>query len=651
VEKLDPVTKLPILDEHGQPIMVQLSPMSNLQMRFKIVNVFDVAQTSGEPLPELIQPIDGDVERYELFMDALRDVSPLPIAFENLPEGADGKCHFGDRIAIRSGMSQVQTVSAVVHEITHAKLHDRKLNPGFEQKDHRTVEVEAESTAFTTLAAFGVDTGKNSFPYVLEWSKSKELKELNASLDTIRKTAAELIDGIDKAYRELAKQRGIDLTAKAEKTADEPETPDINEPLREEAQNAVDGMKSVEEISAKTAENRLFDKLSELFPDFMSGKYSYLKLESPGMEPLSLEWIGKCFSMMHTYTLNGDLCYDPDIVFEVDRGAHTLSAVQFQQSIPPLYQERQDSGEWLSVDGNGNQKTINGLEKPLNEFAKQWLANISEQGYMPVRANLEIDGEETQITFTKDGDPILPDDGEPPEAQYELGYGFLGNGITVWNKAEMNAENDYRTVAHINTDRTVDFYDKDMPDDVKAKIIKTAESPDTWAFGFDSAPERETVQRKETTLDLSLPDPNWTVAEMFEYGYKREDMFPLSVGRAVELFDAGHTIYLLYDDNTEAVAFDRDEIITFSSDGFCGITKTDWEMSPVRDAQNKVYENVIPNREQIENSRESESKSVSISDLSKKPGIVEKLNAINNALKKSPDAPERVPVNDRGESR
>jgi hypothetical protein len=93
---------------------------------------------------------------------------------------------------------------------------------------------------------------------------------------------------------------------------------------------------------------------------------------------------------------------------------------------------------------------------------------------------------------------------------------------------------------------------------------------------------------------------------MNEYGYTAPDMYPLSIGRALELFDAGHTIYMLYDDNTEAMAFDRDEIITFSSDGFCGITKTDWEMSPIRDAQNKVYENVILNREQAENSRESE---------------------------------------------
>jgi N12 class adenine-specific DNA methylase len=98
------------------------------------------------------------------------------------------------------------------------------------------------------------------------------------------------------------------------------------------------------------------------------------------------------------------------------------------------------------------------------------------------------------------------------------------------------------------------------------------------------------------TVDLSLPDPTWTVAELAEYGYTEPDMFPLSVGRAVELFDAGHTIYLLYPDNNKVTAIDRDEIITFSSNGFCGITKADWELSPIRDAQNKVYENIILNR-------------------------------------------------------
>jgi hypothetical protein len=212
VEKLDPVTKSPVLDEHGQPVMERLSPTSGLQVRFKIVNVFAYEQTEGDPLPELVETLTGNVERYELFIDALRAVSPLPIEFTELG-GADGRCIFGDKIEINTGMSQVQTVSAVVHEITHAKLHDMALDVNTEPKDRRTEEVEAESCAFSVLNFFNVDTGANSFGYIAEWSRTKELKELNSSLDTIRKTTNELIESIDKQYRALAKERGIDLTA------------------------------------------------------------------------------------------------------------------------------------------------------------------------------------------------------------------------------------------------------------------------------------------------------------------------------------------------------------------------------------------------------------------------------------------------------
>jgi hypothetical protein len=188
-----------------------------------------------------------------------------------------------------------------------------------------------------------------------------------------------------------------------------------------------------------------------------------------------------------------------------------------------------------------------------------------------------------------------------PGKQYDLGYGFMGNGITVWNRAE-EANNDYVTVARIERDRSVAFYDSAMPDDVKSSIENAARTIDDPAL--DPLPQSETP--KQTTLDLSLPDPTMTAAAINGYGYTEPDMYPLSGDRALELFDAGHTIYLLYDDNTEAMALDRDEIITFSGDGFCGITKTDWEMSPVRDAQNKVCEDAISNREQSENSRESD---------------------------------------------
>ncbi|MDL2287412.1 hypothetical protein LJB90_02470 [Eubacteriales bacterium OttesenSCG-928-G02] len=195
--------------------------------RFRVANVFDVSQTSGKPLPTLAQDLSGNVEQYEAFMDALKAVSNLPIVFEPMPDEQDGVCRFGEEIAIREGMSQIQTVSAAIHEMTHAKLHDRTLIVGDdgdapEKKSRRTEEVEAESISYAVCQYFGIDTGDNSFGYVASWSKGKELKELNASLDTIRKTTTELIESIDGKFQEIVKERGIVIAVgEAQETIDD----------------------------------------------------------------------------------------------------------------------------------------------------------------------------------------------------------------------------------------------------------------------------------------------------------------------------------------------------------------------------------------------------------------------------------------------
>ncbi len=207
---IDPVSKQPVLDENGVALT---ETKERVGARFKPVSVFDISQTVGDPLPELAEPLTGDVERYELFMDALRAVSPLPIVFERLPPDTDGICYMGDRIAIREGMSEVQTVSAVIHEMAHAKVHDAaSLEAGGQPKTKRVEEIEAESISYTVCQKYGVETGANSFGYLAGWSRDNNNKELKASLETIRKAAAELIDGIDAQYRTLAGERGIDLT-------------------------------------------------------------------------------------------------------------------------------------------------------------------------------------------------------------------------------------------------------------------------------------------------------------------------------------------------------------------------------------------------------------------------------------------------------
>ena len=311
-QKLDPDTKAPILDKDGKIITEEKEieiPM------FRPVKVFDVSQTDGKPLPELASSLSGNVPNYEAFMEALRRSAPVPITFEAMAADTDG--YFSadhQKIAIRQGMSEVQTVSATVHEIAHSKLHNQKKiqiandeqyqeielfdKPGLfsngrivrdnlpedvycydlrgsdydpgeqvcveervvvnhagsvllteplelaedgrlmlteeeglnfvggfstlaqflqeQRKDRRTEEVEAESISYAVCKYFGIETGENSFGYIASWSQGKELKELRASLETINKTSGTLISDIERHYKEICKERGIDPNAKKE---------------------------------------------------------------------------------------------------------------------------------------------------------------------------------------------------------------------------------------------------------------------------------------------------------------------------------------------------------------------------------------------------------------------------------------------------
>ena len=149
MEKLDPQTGKPMLDKDGKIIMEEMTDANSLRVAFKLVPVFDVSQTVGEPLPQLAENLTGNVEHYEAFLDALKEVSPLPIVFEPMDDSQDGYCQSGVKIGIREGMSEIQTVSAIVHEITHARLHDKELLAANNtQKSKEVKEIEAESVSF-----------------------------------------------------------------------------------------------------------------------------------------------------------------------------------------------------------------------------------------------------------------------------------------------------------------------------------------------------------------------------------------------------------------------------------------------------------------------------------------------------------------------
>ena len=223
-EKIDPATQKPVLDADGKPVT---ETVEVLRPAFKVVSVFDVSQTDGKELPDIaVDELTGSVENYAAFFEALKQESPVPISFEDIPGGAKGYfSHVENRIAIQDGMTEIQTVKTAIHEIAHAKLHaikpDEKVAPE-ERKDRHTKEVEAESVAYTVCQRYGIETSDYSFGYIAGWSSDKDTKELKGSLETIRSTAAEMIESIDAKLKVLLAEKSQEQTQ---------ETP---EPVKEE---------------------------------------------------------------------------------------------------------------------------------------------------------------------------------------------------------------------------------------------------------------------------------------------------------------------------------------------------------------------------------------------------------------------------------
>lgn len=201
----------PVLNENGDSIMKEVEVKIP---RFKAITVFDIAQTVGDPI-ELMVPeeLKEAVNNYDLFMEAITEVSPVPIRFDEISGNAKGYYHNEDKeIVIRKGMSESQTIKTAIHESGHARLHDRdEMKAKGEKKDRMTAEVEAESVAYCVCCAFGLDTSEYSFPYIANWSSGKDMKELKSSMDLIRRTAGEMIDELSAKMQELLAERGLPM--------------------------------------------------------------------------------------------------------------------------------------------------------------------------------------------------------------------------------------------------------------------------------------------------------------------------------------------------------------------------------------------------------------------------------------------------------
>lgn len=273
-EKLDPDTKLPMLDDEGKPITEEKEVTIPM---FKVVSVFDVSQTDGKPLPQISFSLTGDVAQYEVFMEALRRTSQVPITIEPMEPGMDGYFHLEKQaIFLREGMSQVQTVCAAIHEMAHSRLHNYEkmteladdgetiLVPG--EKDRNTEEVEAESISYAVCQYFGIETADNSFGYIASWSQGKALKELRASLETINKTSSELISGIEQHYREICKEKGIDLAADAP-AQEQPQVPDNAELPKPDAELEITSQQVETPVPLEASSPAAPEQSSSMLPD------------------------------------------------------------------------------------------------------------------------------------------------------------------------------------------------------------------------------------------------------------------------------------------------------------------------------------------------------------------------------------------------
>ena len=595
--KLDPDTKAPLLDQDGRQIMEEKEisiPM------YRPVKVFDVAQTDGKPLPQLAATLSGNVEQYEVFTEALRRSAPVPISFKALAPNLDGYFSPGDQaITIREGMSEVQTVSAMVHEIAHSKLHDYEKQQaeasagkdGVEivKKDRHTEEVEAESISYAVCQYYGIETGDNSFGYIASWSEGKKLKELRASLETINRTASELITAINYHYREICKERGIDpktLTEQVEDTPPSPETsaPEAPAPEPPDAYQvfASDLCSHLEQLHQEGRIGTPFNLTTK--DDLISGLADVLRnggfdgargvlagaAEQSGalapeeltarLEALSDEWDKRL-----TYKLEPGIMQD---------GTGYVMAFAGEASQGPIFTGPTEVCERLLAELNEGNMTARqaralnrqweeaGTERPLGEPETLYLLDQSQI--------LHIQAADDCFSYSLyDADSMKLIDG----GQFSVEGAKMHPVKTLMEGAFKEA-----CVLQGLTPTTAEPLPVEKLEEIKAA---------------NTLPPVQEMQLDEPEQDMVLPDPTVTTQMMNRYGYVDQDMLPLSKDRALELAEQDVTIFMLYQDGSEEMAFDAEEIA--GHDGLFGIAAEEWEAIksdiPPRDVEKRFMDN------------------------------------------------------------
>ena len=585
--KRDPDTHAPILDADGKAVMEEKEieiPM------FRPVKVFDVSQTDGKPLPELASSLSGTVPHYEAFMEALRRSAPVPIEFEPMAENMDG--YFSSeqqRIAIREGMSEVQTVSAAVHETAHSKLHDpkkyeieqswkvvmdsgggtvRDFQSGFAteaeaeqfatemgwrfvdenrfewrlevEEDHSAVkqtarnrnteEVEAESISYAVCQYFGIQTGENSFGYIATWSKDKDLKELKASLETINKTSCELINDIERNYKEICKERGIELNAPKKETV-----PVVLPPAREQAESfAREYVLYAQAIRVETlSETEIQAQITQYTDKILHHDIADMVLFLEEQKQAKWE-------------------RDEEMEMALDNGAapdadnsNFVDPEHLSAQLASLYHT-----EYQEISANA-------------EHSPQELSEPAEALFLLNDATyLHIQPCDTGWDYTLyDKETMKELDGgqlDTPELSRSAAVRQICEGLELENPSVQDAP-----LSMIET--LQDAACQQMQEQVSQQTAETADTqlPDAQEQSLDEYP---------------MPDSEVSVSDMQGYGYFYDGMLPVTRERALELDAAGLTVYILHEDNTESMVFDTEEIMEHG--GLFGVEHEEWEQSP-----------------------------------------------------------------------
>ena len=363
-EKIDPDTKMPVIGADGKPVM---ETQEITIPAYKVVSVFDVSQTEGKELPNLsVSELTGDVEQYRDFFAALERTSPFAIAFETLDGGAKGRCYYEEnRIAIHEGMSELQNIKTAIHEISHATMHDTAPDDPT-RPDRRTREVQAESVAYAVCQHYGLDTSDYSFGYVAGWSSGKELSELKGSLETIRSTAAKLIETIDghfaeiqqeKAAVQVQEQEAQPITPEPQPAQEQPEQATPQEAAPQEAEPPAVKYYPINEAAARRAKE--MNSYSDYKPGSATAEYrSYVEeavqlaeRQKARVDPMYHE---KIDSLLDTYARK--LAANMNKGFEIDARVPSI-LIAGGSNFPVRKKEKQNAArdtnyrEWQDIQG------------------------------------------------------------------------------------------------------------------------------------------------------------------------------------------------------------------------------------------------------------------------------------------------------------